>query len=135
MLERKVEVEGDGGGGEFVCIATFLPVRKWRHVIPFLMMSARVQKQLLHTRGLARYSVRANLLRKRFWTLTIWQKKVFVNGFVNAEPHSDAVRKFGGWAGEGAAFVEWTSINGSIDWKSAMRKLQNPTFYYKEPGG
>lgn len=86
------------------------------------------------TRGLARYRVRADLPHKRVWTLTVWQKKTFVNGFINAEPHSDAVRKFRDWAGKGAAFVERTSVNGSIDWGSAMQKLQTPTFYYQEPG-
>ncbi len=54
-----------------------------------------------------------------------------MDGFVPAEPHDEAVRRFKGWAAKGAAFVEWNSTNGSIDWDAAMQKLKNPTYYYK----
>jgi hypothetical protein len=94
-------------------------------------MTRQVQNQLEQTQGLARYSLRAALLHKRFWTFTVWQKKDFVQDFVIREPHAQAVERFKEWAGEGAAFVEWSSTNSSIDWKTAMQKLQNPTFYYK----
>jgi hypothetical protein len=48
------------------------------------------------------------------------------------EPHATAVRKFIEWAGEGSAFVEWTSPNNTIDWSEALKKLENPTYYYKK---
>jgi hypothetical protein len=129
---RKVEVEGGDTVGEFHCIATYLPIRSWGHVIPFLKITGQVEKQLKHTSGLARYSLRADFLRKQFWTLTIWKDKKFVESFVQLEPHAEAVRKFKDWAGEGAAFVEWDSTSGSIDWNTALQKLNNPTFYYKK---
>jgi hypothetical protein len=90
----------------------------------------QVQKQLEQTQGLARYSLKADLPHKRFWTLTVWQKKEFVQDFVIREPHAQAVERFKDWAGKGAAFVEWTSTNSSIDWNTATQKLQNHTFYY-----
>jgi hypothetical protein len=49
-----------------------------------------------------------------------------------AEPHATAVKKFRVWAGEGSAFVEWTSESDTIDWTEALKKLQNPTFCYKK---
>jgi hypothetical protein len=48
------------------------------------------------------------------------------------EPHATAVRKFIEWAGEGSAFVEWTSPNNTIDWSEALKKLEKPTYYYKK---
>ena len=60
---REVEVEGNGTSNEFVCIATYLPLRSWRHVVPFLSMSGRVQNQLKQTRGLARYAVKTDPFR------------------------------------------------------------------------
>ena len=48
------------------------------------------------------------------------------------EPHATAVRKFTEWAGEGSAFVEWTSPNNMIDWAEALKKLERPTYYYKK---
>ena len=35
-------------------------------------------------------------------------------------------------AGEGSAFVEWTSPNNTIDWPKALKKLEIPTYYYKK---
>ena len=131
-LQRKVEVEGDGESKEFLCIATFLPVRSWRYVIPFFRLTGRVQKQLEHTKGLARYGLRMEPLSKKFWTFTVWKGKEFMESFVPAQPHNEAVTEFKEWAGEGAAFVEWTDTNGSIDWETGMEKLRNPTFYYKK---
>jgi hypothetical protein len=35
------------------------------------------------------------------------------------------------WAEKGSAFVEWTNPNNTIDWPEALKKLENPTYYYK----
>ncbi len=51
-----------------------------------------------------------------------------------AEPHTTAMKKFEEWAGDGSAFVEWTSPSSSIDWTEAMKRLENPSFYYKKKG-
>lgn len=130
MARLDYEVKGDRGCTEFHIIATFLPLRSQRYLIPFIRIVRRVQKQLARTEGLARYSLKSDFPHKRFWTLTVWHKKDFVEPFVVDEPHAHAVRAFKEWAGKGAAFVEWTSANSSIDWEIALQKLQNPTFYY-----
>jgi hypothetical protein len=35
------------------------------------------------------------------------------------------------WAGEGAAFVEWNSHDGVINWKEVAERMKNPTFHYR----
>lgn len=52
--------------------------------------------------------------------------------FIMEDPHATAIRKFTEWAGEGSAFVEWTSPNNTIDWREASKKLEIPTYYYKK---
>jgi hypothetical protein len=44
------------------------------------------------------------------------------------------MKKFEEWAGDGSAFADWTSSSSSIDWEEeeAIRRLQNPTFYYNK---
>ena len=135
MIQKRVEVSPGDSSGESWCIATFLPLRRWRDVIPFLRMSARVEKQLKQTPGLVRYGLRADLLHKRFWTFSVWPDKGSVNALVKSEPHATAMRYMSDWAGEGAAFVEWNSSNGSIKWKDAMERLQQPSFYYRSSAG
>ncbi|HEY7109524.1 MAG TPA: hypothetical protein VH415_08870 [Nitrososphaeraceae archaeon] len=51
---------------------------------------------------------------------------------MTAEPHATAVINFFEWSGDGSGFVEWTDQSTSIDWTFALKKLQNPTYYYKK---
>jgi quinol monooxygenase YgiN len=130
-MQRQVQVNQPEPGGEFLCIATYLPVRRWRDVIPFLRMSGQVEKQLKQTQGVIRYGVRANPLRKQFWTLSVWADRASVNAFVHSGAHTAAVERFPDWAGEGAAFVGWNNSDSSINWQEALERLKTPTFYYK----
>ncbi len=122
-MEEQAENRPLDATAEFVCISTFLPIRRWRDVIPFLRMSSRVQKQLSQTPGLIRHEVRAKFLRKEFWTFSIWKDNESVDAFVRAEPHRTAMTRFEEWAEEGAAFVRWTSSDESINWNEAMQRL------------
>jgi hypothetical protein len=134
ILQRQVEISRLDLNSGLLCIATFLPVRRWVDIIAFLLMSYRVERQLKVSHGLVRYGLRVDMPRKRFWTISIWKNRGSMNAFVSAHPHATAVRKFQHWAGEGAAFVEWNSRDGRIDWNEALEKLQSPTFYYRPPG-
>ena len=124
--EKRIEQQ------EFVCVATFLPLKSWRYLIPFTILSRKVLKQIKNNEGIANYAVKANLSKKKFWTLSIWNDHESLKRFVPEEPHATAIKKFTEWAGEGSAFVEWTSPSKEINWSEAMFKLKNPTFYYKK---
>lgn len=128
MPETKSEVNPPKGSN-FVSVATFLPVRRWVDVIPFLRTSSRISEQLKKSE-VVRFGLKTNLPRKRFWTLSVWPDRDSMRRFVAAEPHATATRKFAKWGGQGAAFVEWTNNDGSIDWMDAMRRLKTPTRYY-----
>jgi hypothetical protein len=90
-----------------------------------------VEQQLKGTQGLVRYGLKADLLRRRFWTFSVWVDKASVNAFVHSGAHNAAVERFPDWAGERAAFVEWNSRDGSINWKDAAERMKNPTFHYR----
>ena len=101
-------------------------------MIQFQIMTARVIRQAKKSEGIIDYAVRADFPKKHFWTLSVWKDRDVMRRFVLAEPHATAMKKFEKWAGEGSAFVEWTSGSSSIDWTLAMKHLQNPSFYYKK---
>ena len=128
MPARTYEVN-PAADGEFLSIATFLPIRKWIDVIPFLQISSRVSDQLMKTE-VVRFGVKTDLRRKQFWTMSVWSDRVAMRRFVAAEPHATAMKKFAKWAAQGAAFVEWNDEKGSIDWDIAKEKMKNPSFYY-----
>ncbi|MGH9993566.1 MAG: hypothetical protein ACREAZ_13220, partial [Nitrososphaera sp.] len=113
---------------EFIHSATFLPLRSWRYMIPFQLMTSKVLKQARQSNGMVDYAVKADFSRKYFWTLSIWKDRDSMKTFVMAEPHATSVKKFSEWAGDGSAFVEWTSSSGSIDWIEAMKKTSKSDF-------
>jgi hypothetical protein len=129
---RKVVEVSPTDAAELTSIATFLPVRKWRYVIPFFRMARRVEQQARKSEGLVRYGLKTDFPHRRFWTYSVWKSRGAVGSFVAAEPHSSAVKLFSRWAEKGAAFVEWTGPDGKVDWAEANRRLKNPTFYYQE---
>ena len=117
---------------KYIHAATFLPLKGWRYMIPFQLISSKVIKQARQSRGMVDYAVKADFPKKHFWTLSIWKDRESMRQFVMAEPHVTAMKKFEEWSGEGSAFADWISSSSSIDWEEAMRRLQNPTFYYNK---
>ncbi|MDF2727337.1 MAG: hypothetical protein K0S84_880 [Nitrososphaera sp.] len=117
---------------KYIHAATFLPLKGWRYMIPFQLMSSKVLKQAKQSHGIVDHAVKADFPKKYFWTLSIWKDRGSMRQFVMAEPHITAMKKFEEWAGDGSAFADWTSSSSSIDWEEAMRRLQNPTFYYNK---
>jgi hypothetical protein len=117
---------------KYIHVATFLPLKGWRYMVQFQLMTSKVLKQAKQSPGMVDYAVKADFPKMRFWTLSIWKDRDSMRQFVMAEPHITAMKKFEEWAGDGSAFVDWTSSSISIDWEEAMRRLQNPTFYYNK---
>ncbi len=93
--QRTVEVEGDRGSSEFLCVATVLPIRSWRHIIPFFLMSGKVQKQLEQSKGLIRYGLKTDLPHKRFWTMSVWRDRDAMQNFLKMHPHTDGIEVSG----------------------------------------
>ena len=117
---------------KYTHVVTFLPLKSWRYMISFQLMTSKVLKQAKQSHGIVNYTVRADFPKKHFWTLSIWNDPHSMREFVMTEPHITAMKKFEEWAGDGSAFADWTSPSSSIDWEEAMRRLQNPTFYYNK---
>ena len=95
-------------------------------------MASRVQKQAKTSQGAATYQVRAAFRKKHFWTYFVWRDRASMARFVGGEPHATSISRFPHWAGEGAAFVEWTSGEESIGWDEALKRLEKSSFHYKQ---
>jgi hypothetical protein len=116
---------------KYIHVATFLPLKGWRYMIPFQLMTSKVLKQAKQSHGIVDYAVKADFPKKHFWTLSIWKER-FNETVCDGRTPCHSYEKFEEWAGEGSAFVEWTSSNSSIEWEAAITRLQNPTFYYNK---
>jgi hypothetical protein len=130
-MQKWVGVHSGSVGTEYVCVATYLPLKKRKYLLAFMLMALRIEGQLKRTPGLMAYGLRADLFRNRFWTLSLWADRAAMNGFVPLEPHRMAIQRFERWAGQGAAFVEWKQSGPRPGWEEALKRLKTPTFYYQ----
>jgi hypothetical protein len=135
MEVHMLQAGGKDSGSQqkkFLCIATFLPLKSWKYVIPFQLMTSKVLKQIKQNEGVTNYAVKANFLKKHFLDTFYLEGSQFSQTVCYVRTHATAIKKFDKWAGEGSVFVEWSSQSDMIDWTEALRKLQEPTFYYKK---
>jgi hypothetical protein len=51
---------------EFLWVATFLPLKSWKYMIPFQLMTSKVLKQVKETKGVMNYAVKADFPKKHF---------------------------------------------------------------------
>lgn len=132
MVEKIVEMDSSPKMKDqnFIIVATFLPINKWRNVIPFLRLASSVEAQLKKSDGAVRYALKTDLSHKYFWTVSVWRDHSSMHAFIRAEPHLTAMAKFPKWAGDGAAFVHWESSSGKIVWSEVHEKLQSSNFHY-----
>lgn len=114
------------GEGPFLCVATYLPLAKWRHLFKFIGLSNRVSAQMKKTPGVVRFGLRANLLGNEFWTCSVWRAEgaeFAVQDFTEAGSHRDAVAQSPALTDGTEAFARWTSASPEIDWAEALRRL------------
>lgn len=76
---------------QYVALLSFLPLKHSSRVPWFLLNTMRIMNQLSKTRGLVGYSLRAQFLAKRFWTLSVWEDQSALTGFVHAQPHAQTM--------------------------------------------
>ncbi len=108
---------------EYVALLSYLPLKTYRKIPAFLCYTRQVQQQLASTPGVAGYSVQAHLLRRRFWTLSVWESEAALIEFVRHAPHSDVMRALAGHMGK-TSVKKW-KVKGSelpLNWAAAKKR-------------
>jgi Domain of unknown function (DUF3291) len=111
---------------EYVALATFLPLKRYRTIPRFIWFSMQVQRQLARSKGLIGYSLNSDMRRRHFWTLSAWADRQSLSEFVHAIPHRSIMRAMAAFMGE-TKFVYW-KIDGSeipLRWDEAKRRLES----------
>jgi hypothetical protein len=108
---------------QYVALLSYLPLKRGTRIPWFLIHTVRIMGQLRGSRGLLGYSLRASLMAKRFWTLSVWEDEAALRGFVHAEPHARTMAALTPHMGE-IRFTRWT-IKGSelpVTWEDALKR-------------
>src|SRR5207249_12219868 len=60
---------------EYVVLLSYLPLKKFRTIPKFLRATSKIEKQLSESQGIIGYSLHAELLKKKVWTLSGWEDR------------------------------------------------------------
>jgi quinol monooxygenase YgiN len=110
-------------GRLYVALLSYLPLASSGRIPGFLLHTARIVRQLQGSRGLLGYSLRAELMAKRFWTLSAWQDEASLHDFVDAGPHARAMAALRPHMGV-TRFIRWTveAAQLPLDWEDALSR-------------
>ncbi len=111
-------------GREYLALISYLPLKRYRKIPAFVRLTLQVQRQLAATPGVVGYSLHAELLRRRFWTLSAWENEAALMEFVHHVPHSEIMRTLAPHMGK-TFYTTW-SVRGSdlpLDWREAKQRV------------
>ncbi|MGW3286196.1 DUF3291 domain-containing protein [Streptomyces sp. NPDC001002] len=116
----------DGGEpvGPPLVMASRLELRSLLGVPRFFLLSLVIFQQVRRSPGLIGASLRAEPLKKTFWTLSAWRDQEALNTFNRTDPHAKSVRGLRPGM-KGSVFVFWNAEPGQlpITWDEAQRRL------------
>jgi heme-degrading monooxygenase HmoA len=110
---------------DFVALLSYLPLKSYRRVFPFVFYTVQVAKQLESAQGLLGYSLLARPLSKRFWTLSVWKDEDALRAFVQHPPHVRVMTALAPHMDK-TQFVRWM-VKGSqlpLRWDDALRRSE-----------
>ena len=75
----------------YVLTLTRLPLRSYLRIPRIMRATLRIMRALKSSDGLVGYSLKADLLRKTFWTVSAWRDDAAVVEFVSSDTHRAAM--------------------------------------------
>ena len=110
---------------EYHAHLSYLPLNKYSAVPGFFRFSFQIQKQLRSTPGVIGYALRAKILSRNFWTLSVWEDQKALMEFVAKIPHGEAMKAMTPHMGA-TKFTQWKVAGSSLplSWNEAIVRLQ-----------
>ena len=109
---------------EYLALLSYLPLKSYLKIPRFIKYTSQIERQLAEARGLVGYSLQAQLLSRRFWTLSVWEDEPALMEFVYRLPHSEVMKSLAADMGQ-TKFTQW-KIQGSAlppRWDDAKKRM------------
>jgi hypothetical protein len=118
------ELDAASPDADVVVMASRLEVRSLRDVPGFALASLALWRQARRSPGVLGLTLKAQPLRRTFWTLSAWTGKPALYAYAAAEPHGSTMRAKRGVMRD-STFVFWTVRAGElpIGWDEAQRRI------------
>ncbi len=111
-------------GREYLALLSYLPLQKYRKLPAFARFTFQITRQLRETPGAIGYSMRAKLLSREFWTLSVWEDTRSLMNFVAKVPHGEVMKALSSHMGP-TKFTQWKILGSAIppNWDEATRRM------------
>jgi hypothetical protein len=111
-------------GPEYLVMASHLPLKSVFSTVRFFRGVLAVRKQLATAEGLVGYTLRARILARDYWTLSVWNDETALREFMRAPPHVQLMTSLKPVIGT-TKFVTWktSAADGRPSWTKAMERL------------
>jgi quinol monooxygenase YgiN len=108
---------------DYLALLSYLPLKKYRAIPSFLRFSFQIQKQLRGTPGVIGYSLRAKVLSRNFWTLSVWEDEKALMDFVAQLPHGEAMKAMTPHMGP-SKVTQWRVAGSALPlrWEEAIQR-------------
>jgi hypothetical protein len=108
---------------EYVVLLSYLPLTRFSKMLLFFRYTGQINEQLRATRGAMGYAMRAKVLTKEFWTLSVWESDRALMDFVVKVPHNDAMTEISPFMGP-TKITRWRSKGSELPprWDAAMQR-------------
>jgi hypothetical protein len=95
----------------------------------FLVQAIRAWQQARRSPGVYGVTLRAEVPRRTYWTLSAWTGEAALQEFARTEPHRTIMRRVRPWA-RTATFRFWTVPSDRLTpgdlWREAQRRINAP---------
>ncbi|MEV7285490.1 DUF3291 domain-containing protein [Streptomyces sp. NPDC093252] len=111
-------------GAEVHVFASRFETRTLWGALVFFARTPRVWRQVLRAPGVYGAGLRAEVLKRTFWTLSAWESPEALREFTRSGAHGPTSRGLAPRMRD-AAFVRWTTSADQlpVDWAEARRRL------------
>ena len=112
--------------GSVVVQVSELQLGPLRHVPRFLIDSLALRREVLQTNGAVGISIRANPLRRDFWTLSAWEDEQSLRQFTRSKAHRKVMVRYGPHM-RGSHFHHWFATEAEAlppRWEQSLRILE-----------
>ncbi|QXJ20254.1 DUF3291 domain-containing protein [Actinomadura graeca] len=113
-----------GPDAEVLVMASRLEVRSLRHVPGFFLASLALLRQARRAEGAHGVTLKAQLLKRTFWTLSAWSGGEALRSYAAAEPHVSTMRRKRAVMRD-STFVFWNvpAADLPIGWPDAQQRI------------
>ena len=108
-------------GRDYIALITYLPVTTHWIIPKFLYLTGQIQKQLAQSEGALGYALIAYILKKEFWTMSVWENDDSLSKFVRTGAHLRTMRELSRYLSDERRFVK-VNVKGSdipLPWDKA----------------